>query len=388
VRRPDEQGPIRLAEKIMAVLAEGSFTSTYKYAVILGLMDLCLENTSRSGTAPNLLTTRQLAEKVVELYWSHTLDFHHSNQSLVLKQNGSRPNSQIDIINKISQFRQSAGMDATAPLSRARSQARRQLETLFRKVELKLIEMPLARLQLFGGTEDRFLYEIAWTRQDIEGESFKKLRRMVRDYQNGDTNSGFDNRILLQGDAGFHLVLLNGLLRPLIHQQWAAMVSRLNKLDASRLEDFLFGTERISTTAVRDVLWRTQDQRCFYCQRQVRSIDGCEVDHFIPWSRYPDNGIQNLVVAHDKCNRDKRDYLVAAEHVSRWVGRFSSDSDQGRALISNAKQLGWESNPRRTVGVARAIYWGLPADARLWLQRKEFVPADLSAIRESLSAAS
>jgi hypothetical protein len=54
----DERGPIALAEKVLALLEEGRFTATYKYAVLLALVDLCLENTSKTGTAPATLTTR------------------------------------------------------------------------------------------------------------------------------------------------------------------------------------------------------------------------------------------------------------------------------------------------------------------------------------------
>ena len=71
---PDpDRGAIAFAEKLLTVLAEGRFTATYKYAVLLGLMDLGLEHSSRTGAAPTSVTTRQLAEKVLELYWPHTI---------------------------------------------------------------------------------------------------------------------------------------------------------------------------------------------------------------------------------------------------------------------------------------------------------------------------
>jgi hypothetical protein len=64
-----DRGAIAFAEQLLTVLEEGSFTTTYKYAVILTLMDLCLEHSTKSGRAPAAVTTPQLAEKVVELYW-------------------------------------------------------------------------------------------------------------------------------------------------------------------------------------------------------------------------------------------------------------------------------------------------------------------------------
>ena len=50
---------------------------------------------------------------------------------------------------------------------------------------------------------------------------------------------------------------------------------------------------------------------------------GVEIDHFVPWARYPDNGIDNLVVAHRRCNHDKRDFLAAFGHVEKWVARMA-----------------------------------------------------------------
>ncbi len=57
------------------MLDEGRYTATYKYAVLLALMDLCLERTQAAGTPPDTVTTPELAEKIVEIYWPHTAPF-------------------------------------------------------------------------------------------------------------------------------------------------------------------------------------------------------------------------------------------------------------------------------------------------------------------------
>lgn len=63
---------VSFAERVLQLLDQAAFTATYKYAVLVALLDLVLENTSRSGTPPRSVTTRQLAEKVLELYWPQT----------------------------------------------------------------------------------------------------------------------------------------------------------------------------------------------------------------------------------------------------------------------------------------------------------------------------
>jgi len=36
-----------------------------------------------------------------------------------------------------------------------------------------------------------------------------------------------------------------------------------------------------------------------------------EVDHFIPWARYPDNGIHNFVVADSRCHQNPLLFYMA-----------------------------------------------------------------------------
>src|SRR5690242_7243346 len=148
--------------------------------------------------------------------------------------------------------------------------------------------MPLPRLQRMGAASVDFVYEIGWNE--------KIVKSTIDRYAAGDTGA-FDNRVRLKPDVGGHLLQLNGFLRPLIHRRWCAMVALLNKLEDSRLEEFLFGAERVPTVKVRAGLWEIQGKWCFYCGKQVLDSRNGHVDHFIPWARYPDNGIENLVLA-------------------------------------------------------------------------------------------
>ncbi len=107
------------------------------------------------------------------------------------------------------------------------------------------------------------------------------------------------------------------------------------------------------------------------------------MDHFIPWARHPDNGLDNLVVAHGRCNNAKRDFLPAAEHVEHWAQRARASS---QALKDIAHRHDWPKDAQRTFGVARAMYMRLSSGARLWLSQKTFVDAQKERIVESLAA--
>jgi 5-methylcytosine-specific restriction endonuclease McrA len=372
-----DRGPIGLAEKVLTLLDEGVFVATYKYAVLLGLIDLCLENTTASGAPPDSITTRQLAEKVVEIYWPQATIYPTEQAALVLKQNRGKPDSQARILADIQRFRGKHAGDPTVPLAQARHTAPKAFERLVESVEWKLIQMPLPRLQIIGGQEDPFLYSIGWDHSIQRGA--------VKQYQQG--RGWFDNRIVLRPAVGEYLVELNGLLRPLIHRQWAAMVAQLNRLEEARLERFLFGAERIPTQTVRPGLQEIQDDRCFYCGGRLSHAPGRrpEVDHFVPWARYPNNAIENLVVSHERCNGYKRDFLAAAEHLAAWRGRLEAGSEAGRQLVELAGDTDWERAPERSLSVARAIYLRLPHGYKLWLRGQDFDSFDRKAVTAALA---
>jgi len=368
----DNRGAIAFAEKVLELLDEGRRTATYKFAVLLALIDLCLERTQATGAPPDILTTRQVAEKITEIYWPHALPFSAPGHSRVLRQNTA---GQAEIVSAIMRFRERHANDPSIPQWESRLKAPKGYERLVRDVEWKLIEMPLPRLQMMGQVHEPFIYEINWDRS---------VRRRVVDDRVAGYGEAFDNRLLLKPDVGEYLRQLNGLLRPLIQRRWAAMVAQLNRLEESQLDAFLFGFDRTQTLKIRTGLWEIQDRRCFYCDTRVGDPGRAHVDHFMPWARYPDNGLGNLVVADIACNGLKSSSLAAAEHVARWGRRFRAESSEHTQFADLAAHTTWERRDERTLSVARAIYHRLPDNARLWLRRKEFVTPDRPMIVQAL----
>ena len=355
-----DAGALALAERILAMLDRGSFTATYKYAVLLGLLDLAMEQTSRSGVPPDSVTTAQLADRVIELYWPHAVPFEAAHGVLRQNQGG-----QAEIVALVQRFRERTG-DRYAGLERARRD-RPAFAALRDKVERVLIEMPLPKLQRVGTTNDPFLYSIAW---DDQGR--RPARGEVRKYQQGERSS-FDNRLLLSPGVGDALVRLNGMLRPLIYREWAVRVAELNNLPSAELEQFLFGRDRAQLTAVSGDLLAAQESRCFYCGSRVRGA--AQVDHFVPWSRYPNDRIENLVAADAGCNRRKSDHLAAAQHLRAWQARLETVD-----LSAIAALRAWPSSAEASRGVVGAIYRGLGDGVPLWREGDEFEPSRAAAI--------
>ena len=368
----DQRGAIGFAEKVLELLDEGRFTATYKYGVLLALMDVCLEHTQNSGAPPEMVTTRQLADKIVELYWPHSVPFVGVAPAIVLKQNTT---GQAEIVSAIMRFRAREASDPSIPRWEARLRAPQAYERLVRLVEWKLIEMPLPRLQTMGQSHRPFIYEFYWD-QPVE-------QREVTGYQRGLPN-GFDNRVMLRRGVGEYFLQLSGLLRPLIQRRWAEMVAQLNRLEESQLEIFLFGADRTRTAKIRAGLWEIQGRRCFYCDARIAEPVRGQVDHFVPWSRYPDDSLDNFVVADNRCNGFKGSSLAASDHVTRWTRRFVEGSSEYGQFTDLTQTVTWHRQPVRSLNVARAIYLRLPEDARLWLRGREFVPPDSAIIGNAL----
>jgi 5-methylcytosine-specific restriction endonuclease McrA len=352
---------IAFAEKVLALLRQGSFTATYKFAVLIGLIDLSLEGYTSAGLPPDSVTTAQLADAVTRLYWPQVAPFQAADGAVLRQSSGG----QAKIVTLVAAARARLVPSGSPPLARVRQQAPALWQRLVRDVEWKLVEMPLPRLQTFGRVQDRFIYEIAWEEGITRGEFNDPAR--------------FHNQIRFRPHVAAHLVRLDGLLRPLLHRAWAVRVAAYNQLPEAALEDHLFGVDRAALRPVLSGLAELQDGRCFYCQRPLRAP---EVDHFLPWARVSLDAIENLVVADEGCNGRKTDHLAAEDHVERWRERLDR---AGADLTDLARAVTWETSPTRTLGVARALYLPLTPGARLWSQAAGLVPANPARLRALLA---
>ena len=94
-----DQDALALAERVLAILEEGSFSSTYKYALFTAILDLCIEHTDRHGTPrDDAHDPTSWQSEVRGLYWNHA-DPYGSHGTL--RQGGVRPDSQAEILRRI-----------------------------------------------------------------------------------------------------------------------------------------------------------------------------------------------------------------------------------------------------------------------------------------------
>jgi hypothetical protein len=130
---------------------------------------------------------------------------------------------------------------------------------------------PLSYLQNFGGGTDEFIYE-----------------------------RGGRGSIRLKPGVPFCLRRFQPLVQQWARSHWVGHIkgNRRNHGilgQADDLEEFLFETSRQSLLQLGEGMRQFEGAKCFYCTLGMTSID---VDHFVPFSQYPRDLVNNFVLAH------------------------------------------------------------------------------------------
>ena len=101
---------VGLSERLLALLDQAAVATTYKYALLLALIDATLRGTDEHGEPPERIPVSTLAQHALELYWPHTDPYPGSGD--VLRQSGT---GQAELLTTIRRFRTQdpAGQDHT-----------------------------------------------------------------------------------------------------------------------------------------------------------------------------------------------------------------------------------------------------------------------------------
>lgn len=354
------EGPedaIAFGQRLLSLLDTGSFTTTSKYATLLAIIDQALARVGSEGQPPRRLPVAVLGERVLELYWQQARPFGESGPL--------RQGMRGDVPSRIAALRRDLGLPSGARLEVTRKHHPDQIAALQQEITDTVGRYPVPLLQRFGpgrtAEEDRFVYDYDWAPGSIPGP---------------------DAGIVFVEDAAEHLMTLAGLLRPLVHREWARFVASRNQLEQDSIEEFLFGARRRSLQSLRAPLRDLYTGRCFYCEGELRS--SFEIDHFLPWAKFPDDRLDNLVPAHRGCNNDKRDALASIDHLERWWVRFDPAGATFSELEGLAGRIQWPRDPLVTGRAARGLYLHQGRVGRLWAGKGRTSVADPGRLRDLL----
>lgn len=316
---PTPQEQIAFLRNVQRLLSEGLFVASYKFALLRALADLAVLKGNDSGDELDL-TAAEIAEIFVELYWRQTRPFFGPGQpnGQVLRQNTGQ---QAAIVRHIGRVQ--AQVRGSLPLLKSQ---RGEWNALVAEVASVVSVMPLWKLQRVGDEVVDFLYP----------------------------NIGRGRTIRLRPGVAYCLRNFYGILRNLVEGAWIAYVRNENLGVLGQSTDigsFLFGAERSGLEVYRPVLREIQEDNCFYCHEPLRRSG--EVDHFVPWSRYPVDLGHNFVLAHRACNGKKRDYLAAEPHLAAWRER---NDHHARVLSDFFQQAHLPNGLESSVSITRWAY--------------------------------
>jgi len=129
------------AERLLEVIDSGRRTATYKLALLLALLDLCIRRSDIDGDAPGELHTRDIAEEVAALYWRQIAPFARpgSDELITLRQiSGSR----ASVVEAIRSLRELASSEGITSLHLARQRLPEAYELMVDLVEITIAEQP------------------------------------------------------------------------------------------------------------------------------------------------------------------------------------------------------------------------------------------------------
>ena len=329
---PSAEAQLAFLAKLQRLFAEGDFTATYKFALVIALADLAIETGADNGEQLRL-PNRAIAAKFIELYWQQTAPYstgRGGTQVGVLAQNNGAPAAVITAIIEFRRINPGASAQAARSLP--------GYEPLLTKVTQTASAQPINYLQNLGGQTEHFLY-----------------RR--------DTGA-----VVLQPGVMYCLRRFQPLVQQLARSHWIAHVKRNRRNVAllgeyDDLESFLFETSRQALAVIGAGLRQLTKSHCFYCGATAGQAD---VDHFVPFSLYPRDLMHNFVLAHPACNRSKSDTLAARPHLERWLEHITKNDD-------DLREIGWTAGRTADVASTRAVArWGyanaLSSGAQAWLR--------------------
>lgn len=292
--------------KLQRILNEGLFVASYKYGLIIAIAELCIEKADRPDGSMHL-PMEEIAERFVGLYWRQAAPF---TGGALLRHSTGREASAVALIRTL--------QERIPTLAAARRH--RDWRPLIGYVAQLLVKMPLWKLQRVGADKLEFLYE----------------ERLV------------DGGIVLRPGIAECFRQQFTVVQALVQMAWLTFIQRLPANQqilgsTGDLADFLFGAERSGLSTIVGGMRDLQHGMCFYCERSLH--EKVEVDHFIPWSRYPRDLGHNFVLAHGSCNLDKRDMLAAPMHLARWAERNDREAEALRQIFDDAHFLyDWDAS--------------------------------------------
>ena len=320
---PTADFQLNFLRRIQWLLESSSYTSTYKFALLMAMTNLSIESATSDNSECGI-SYEELAEQFVQLYWTQTLPFSHQDDDSVLKQSSTA--GQAKVITSILKLQQET---KTTSIRVARTCSTKNWQSTIKEVAQTIKNNPAKYLQ---SAEDKVSREFLYTYDSTS------------------------NVITLKPGIAYCFTRFSKIINKLCQQYWTEFVrkNRHNQpyfSDDVDLQKFLFHQSRQNLKVLESILINTQQGQCFYCHKNLKN--NIEVDHFIPWSKYPIDTTHNFVLTDHNCNNSKRDYLAEELFYEKWLER---NQRHGHTIEQQAKTIGFITNQQRSETISQWAY--------------------------------
>ena len=336
--RPTPEFQIEFLAYVQRIFDEGEFVATYKFALLMALADLSVEQGEDTDSTLSI-RAKDIARMFLKYYDRQVLPFvGHQGEIGELLQNTGQ---QAAVVNRVREAHAHFEFQGPAGLTRLVS-----VPGLLSRISQTVKVQPLWKLQTLAGERVPFLY--------------------------GNLDSG--DVIELNPGVAFCFRRFHGLVYRMAQDAWIRFVRErpYNQQlmgDTIDLASFLFGQERADLSVYQPLLVDLQSRRCFYCNDDLNNRPR-EVDHFIPWSRYSFDLGHNFVIACKPCNGQKRDFLAGTSYLENWSRRNEDHANQMKEFFVENEL---PSDLEGSVRIARWAYGQAEtASAQVWIGNGHF----------------
>lgn len=309
---------------IEAILAEGAMSSTYKYALLKAVIDYIIDApTERDANGFHTIPAVYLARKFIEYYWP-------------LWRNGisqAPGNGNLAINGYLQEFvRQASTMQLPFSLETPETVARlipwlltaetlpAPARKLLHDVRATVIEMPVQYVaNVRGGRESFFtLHNKGLDLLLPFAEQIQWGKRAIRIGRGGCSYAALEQAehcsLLIAHRVFEELAELRFWIRDVIIKHWAEKCEQYGGGQGVNYAEFagafeLYRPDRASLQPYRELYRALGLTSCFYTGNEITE-EQYELDHFLPFSRFPVNAYWNLVPTTRTLNGRKSDRLI------------------------------------------------------------------------------
>jgi 5-methylcytosine-specific restriction endonuclease McrA len=294
--RISAESQIEFLQKIQSLFEDSSFSSTYKFALLITLANLAIE-LGDDLELELIIPSEKIATRFSELYWPQIKEYSTGRDVGILYQNNG---TQAKMISILLDVQSQTGIDSYSDVL-AHPIWKRKLNSIIATIW----DNPVFYLQ---DDQNQFIYTYS-TKESLTltKEAHLCLRK-------------FNEYIIQYAKNGW-----------MTHLKTNAKNQGILNTD-SDLESFLFGASRENLIQLRPLLMDYQNGKCFYCSKNITANTKADVDHFIPWKKYSRNLAENLVLSCASCNRSKSDMLAGKIHLENWLLNAANDLQRNKEI--------------------------------------------------------